>query len=183
MGSTSANSFLETLNSSSLADAARLLQPCLERAPWLASRVARRRPFDGIDHLGQCIEHQILSLDTEERLTLLRAHPELAPTSPEAMTQESQDEQDRLALSRPTASVGEQLGDLNRRYRRKHSFPFIIALHSRPSIESVLEAFHARLDQDTENEINCALQEVISVARSRLANAPLALAVPAGGVS
>ncbi|SFI28125.1 2-oxo-4-hydroxy-4-carboxy-5-ureidoimidazoline decarboxylase [Jannaschia pohangensis] len=160
--------FLEALNRASDADAARMLDPILERSPWLARRVANARPFTDIAELTAQMRAQITTLSDDERLVLLRAHPELAPPEPALMTSASQVEQGRLSLDRADDQIGARLRHLNDEYRARHGFPFIIALHAAPDLTAVLAQFASSLDQNTETEIARALDEVVSVASARL---------------
>lgn len=169
IGSDHDSGYIDALNRGALAETARLLEPILERSPWLAQRVAAARPFADLHDLAARIETEIGALSGEDRLRLLRAHPELAPNAPLQMTQASQDEQARLSLGQPPADLRAELTELNRRYRDRHGFPFIIALHAAADLETVLARFRDSLDRDTDAEIARALGEVVSVARARLA--------------
>lgn len=160
---------ITALNSAPDAQAARMLDTILERSPWLAQRVARARPFADPTAIGDAIAAAIDALSTSEQLLLLRAHPELAPPAPDTMTAASQDEQARLRLSRPAARTAAALHDLNRRYRARHGFPFIVALHEVSDTDDVVARFAAGLERDTGTEIARALDAVVSVARARLA--------------
>jgi 2-oxo-4-hydroxy-4-carboxy--5-ureidoimidazoline (OHCU) decarboxylase len=90
-----------------------LVAPLIERAPEIARRVARRRPFQNPDHLSEAIRSELLRLSEAERIDLFRAHPELAPDNPLAMTRESQSEQGRLRLTSHEAECRARLSDLN----------------------------------------------------------------------
>lgn len=160
--------FLEALNRASEADAAQMLEPVLERSPWLARRIAHARPFSDVADLSDHIKAQIIALSDDERLLLLRAHPELAPPEPTLMTSASRDEQGRLSLDRADGQIGARLRQLNAQYHARHGFPFIIALHSARDIASVLDQFASSLDRDTESEMTRALGAVASVAAARL---------------
>lgn len=160
---------ITALNSAPDAQAARMLDTILERSPWLAQRVALARPFADLTAVGDAIAAEIATLSTPEQMRLLRAHPELAPPAPDAMTAASQDEQARLRLSRPAEETAAALRELNQRYRARHGFPFIVALHEISDTDAVVARFAASLDRDTDAEMTRALDAVVSVARARLA--------------
>jgi OHCU decarboxylase len=175
---------IHDLNGAPVADATQMLEQVLERAPWLAGRVAAARPFADAQRLADHIGTEIAALSRDETLTLLQAHPELAPASPTSMTLASQSEQGRLDLAQPDDDLAAQLSDLNRRYRLRHGFPFIVALHAKKDIASVFAQFLSSLDQDTATEITRARGEVVSVARARLARVVVSdpVAAPKAGI-
>jgi len=159
---------LEELNRASEEQAVLLLEPLIERAPVIAQRVARRRPYKSADELRQAIRSELLDLNEEERVRLFRAHPELAPENPLSMTNASQSEQGRLNLTSDTNEFKARLDDLNARYRDKFGFPFITALVRHEDMGSVLAEFETRLEADRESEIEQALEQVTTVSSLRV---------------
>jgi 2-oxo-4-hydroxy-4-carboxy-5-ureidoimidazoline decarboxylase len=159
---------LEAINRADEASAARMLVPFIERAPEIARRVARHRPFSGPDALAGAVEREILALDAQALIALFQGHPELSPPAPRLMTGESQREQGRIGLTATPADRAEKLGRLNRRYSEKFGFPFIIALHRHPDIDTVVEIFERRLTARREDEIATARAEILSVSRARI---------------
>ena len=145
-----------------------LIAPLIERAPEIAKRVARQRPFNSADDLSRAIRSELLGLSETERIDLFRAHPELAPDNPLAMTSESQSEQGRLNLTSHESEYRTRLIDLNARYRDKHGFPFITALARHPDVESVLTEFEKRLTRDRTSEIQQAIDQIALVSSSRV---------------
>lgn len=160
---------LADLNVASVETCAALLEPLVERSPWLTDRIAAARPFATPADLSAAIEATILELDKVERLVLLRAHPELAMPHPEAMTAASQSEQGRLGLTAPSEGLRKSVEGMNTRYQARFGFPFVIALHRVSTLGAVLEAFEKRIMAEPEAEIATALSEVVSVSRARVA--------------
>lgn len=159
---------LSELNRADEERAITLIAPLIERAPEIARRVARRRPFQCPDDLVQAIRSELLGLSETERIDLFRAHPELAPDNPPAMTSESQSEQGRLDLTSDENEYRARLSDLNGRYREKYGFPFITALVRHQDIDSVLIEFEARLTSDRKSEIQRAIDQIVLVSSSRV---------------
>ena len=159
---------LGELNSADEQRAFSLVVPLIERAPEIARKVARRRPFESADQLSEAIRSELLTLSDAERVDLFKAHPELAPDDPLAMTRESQSEQSRLHLTSQENEHRSRLSELNARYREKHGFPFITALVRHPDIESVLLEFEARLASDREAEMHEAIDQIATVSSSRV---------------
>lgn len=156
------------LNRADEKQAVALLAPLIERAPGIAKQVARRRPFHSTDDLFEAIHGALLALSESACIDLFRAHPELAPDNPLAMTQESQSEQRRLNLTSHESEYRTRLSELNARYREKYGFPFITALVRHADIDSVLKEFEARLTSDRETEIRRAIDQIALVSSSRV---------------
>ena len=159
---------LRELNCADEEHAVALIAPLIERAPNIAKKVARRRPFLRIDDLLEAIRLELFELSENDRVELFKAHPELAPDNPLAMTSESQLEQGRLNLTSHQNECRARLSDLNARYREKFGFPFITALVRHPDIDSVLREFEARLTNDRQSEIQLAIDQIALVSSARV---------------
>lgn len=179
---------IEAINAGTQAEAAALILPFIERSPEVAARAARRRPFADAAAFAAALRAALMELDAPALLALFRGHPELAPAEPDAMTSASQSEQGRLGLTDPAAPAAARLAELNRRYRDRFGFPFIVALHRHADLDGVLASFERRLAAPAPDEIAAAREEIASVCRARVlaafgeapANAPRA---GSGGVS
>jgi 2-oxo-4-hydroxy-4-carboxy-5-ureidoimidazoline decarboxylase len=159
---------LGELNGAEEKRALALLEPLIERAPEIASRVSRHRPFAGAEGLCAAIRTELQRLDEAGQIRLFRAHPELAPDNPLAMTLSSQAEQGRLNLTADTNKYRARLGELNARYTRKFGFPFITALVRHKDIDSVLAEFETRLASNRDQEIQTAIDQISHVSSSRV---------------
>lgn len=163
-----ATHLLDAINRGDDATAAARILPFIERSPLVAGRVARRRPFRDAAALADAVAAEIAALTEDERLAFFRGHPELAPVAPSAMTAHSKSEQGRLGLAAPDAEIAGLLADLNRRYRERFGFPFIIALARHRDLASVLSAFAQRLGATREAEMASASEEIAAVSRARI---------------
>ncbi|MBJ3777960.1 2-oxo-4-hydroxy-4-carboxy-5-ureidoimidazoline decarboxylase [Acuticoccus mangrovi] len=159
---------LGAINGADDAAAARMILPFIERSPLLAARVARHRPFADPHALADAVRTEIAALTPDELIAFLSGHPELAPVAPERMTAHSQQEQARLGLAVPDAAACARLAELNRRYRDKFGFPFIVALVRHPDLESVVGAFVRRLSSTAEEEMRAARDEIAAVSEARI---------------
>jgi len=158
---------LSELNNADKERAVLLLEPLIERAPEIAKRVASRRPFQSTDDLRQAIKIELLELNETEQVSLFRAHPELAPANPLAMTSLSQSEQGRLNLTSSENEYCARLAELNASYRDKFGFPFITALVRHQNMDSVLTEFETRLASDRGVEVEQTIDQVVTVSSSR----------------
>ena len=158
---------LDELNRTDERRAALLVEPLIERAPEIARKLVKRRPFGSVGELQDAIRTELRGLSEEERVRLFRAHPELAPNNPLTMTNESQTEQGRLQLTSATNEFRTRIEALNARYREKFGFPFITALVRHPDVDSVLAEFETRITAGREAEIEQALEQVVAISAAR----------------
>lgn len=139
-----------------------------EHSPWIAERAWSRRPFQDLEGLHRAMMDTAAGADEPLRLVLLRAHPDLGARI--AMTDESRQEQAGAGLNRLTRREYRYLLALNRIYKDKFGFPFIIAVKGLTK-ENIIEAMRRRYRNDRESELETALREVGRIARFRLEDA------------
>ena len=148
-----------------------VLAGIFEHSSWIAGAVAPQRPFETVEDLHAAMVRVMTEADETARLALLRAHPDLAPPSPEAqagLTAASAAEQSGLGLDRLPADDAAWMAALNRAYRERFGFPFIIAVRGQKDRQAILAALLARLDNPAGQEQRTALEEVSRIARFRL---------------
>lgn len=141
-----------------------------EHAPWVAARVASRRPFGHREDLHRAMVAAVAAADGEEQLALVRGHPELAGKAAiaGAMTTESKTEQGGAGLDRLTPAQFEKFHQLNDSYRAKFGFPFILAVKGRNAAE-ILTIFAQRLGNARDVELREALAQIARISEFRLA--------------
>ncbi|NEX62562.1 2-oxo-4-hydroxy-4-carboxy-5-ureidoimidazoline decarboxylase [Noviherbaspirillum galbum] len=141
-----------------------------EHSPWFAERAAEKRPFDDLEQLQAAMASEVCNAAVREQLDLLLAHPELAGKAAirGELTAESTREQKGAGLDQCTPEEFDRLQALNRAYREKFGFPFIIAVkgHTR---QSILAAMSSRLQHDRERELRECVEQVIQIGRFRIA--------------
>jgi 2-oxo-4-hydroxy-4-carboxy-5-ureidoimidazoline decarboxylase len=141
-----------------------------DHSPWVVERAWDMRPLADAKALHCAFLRVIAEASRDERLALARAHPELADkvAMAQGLTASSAKEQASAGLDRLSPAEYETFHALNRAYREKHGFPFIICvkLNNRASI---LAAMRARLEQDSEIELDEAMTQVGLISRLRLA--------------
>lgn len=136
-----------------------------EDSPWVASRAWDRRPFDDVGALHEAMTKVVSEATRDERLALLRAHPDLGTRA--SMSDASVGEQNAAGLGRLTDDESEQLRQLNRAYREKFEFPFLFAVKG-STRQQILDALNARLPRTIDDEVTEALRQVSRIARFRL---------------
>lgn len=142
-----------------------------EHAPWVAARVAVRRPFADRDGLHRAMVAVVAGAGADEQLALVRGHPELAGKAAIAgdMTAESKSEQGGAGLDRLTPAQFEKFHQLNDAYRAKFGFPFILAVKGRDAAE-ILAIFAQRVGQERSVELREALAQIARISGFRLAD-------------
>ena len=140
-----------------------------EHSPWIAERAFAARPFAGVAALHAAMVDVVQRASRAEQLALLRAHPELAGMEAQAgtMTADSTVEQGTAGLDALSRAEMQRIADLNRRYRDRFGFPFIIAVR-RHTKASILGEFERRLGLDAETELANCLEQVFLITRLRL---------------
>jgi 2-oxo-4-hydroxy-4-carboxy-5-ureidoimidazoline decarboxylase len=137
-----------------------------EHSPWVEAR-ADARPSTGDRHADlMAVVH---AATPEERLGLIRAHPELAGKAAidGSLTDASAAEQASAGLDRLTPAEHARFHALNAAYRARFGFPFIICVR-RTTKAGILAAMEARLAHDRDREIAHAINEIGEIAKLRL---------------
>ena len=136
-----------------------------EASPWVAEETWQSRPFKSNAHLVETLCETVRSAGRERQLALLQAHPELGSRKP--LTGYSEREQTNAGLAEEEAGRTALLGDLNRRYRNKFGFPFILAVKGLDP-DTIITRFRERLENSPEDEFNECLGQVFRIAAYRL---------------
>ena len=163
---------LAELNTMTAAEFTSRLGAIVEHSPWVAERAAGRRPFASVEALHAALADVVRSASEQERLRLIRAHPELAGKAAVRgeLTDESTREQKGAGLDQCNVEEFERMQDLNRRYNEKFGFPFVIAVkgHDR---HSILRTFAQRLENALQVEAAECIEQIIRIGGFRLADA------------
>jgi len=142
-----------------------------EHSPWVVERAWEKRPFADGEALHAAFVDVLAEAGEAERLALIRSHPELADKAAidAGLTAESASEQAGAGLDRLSPDEYARFHALNRAYRDRFGFPFVICvrLHDKAGI---LEAMRTRLAGD-DDELSQALVQVLLIVRFRLADA------------
>ena len=135
-----------------------------EDSPWVAGTAWQSRPFKSNAHVVEALYEVVRSAGRQRQLALLCAHPELGARKP--LTGYSAREQDKAGLQQGQDERVALLADLNRRYRDKFGFPFIIAVKGLDP-DRIIECFRERLDNSLEDEFAECLGQVFRIAGFR----------------
>ncbi|GGE24981.1 chitin deacetylase [Gemmobacter megaterium] len=143
-----------------------------EHSPWIADRAWNLElgpAHDSATGVHNALCRMFRSASAEERMGVLRAHPDLAGKLALArrLTPESTHEQASAGLDALTDDERASFQQLNASYVAKHGFPFIIAVRDNTKA-SILAAFSARIANDTATEFTTACKQVERIAELRL---------------
>ncbi len=143
-----------------------------EHSPWVAERAHALElgpAHDSASGLANALARAFRSASDDERMGVLRAHPDLAGklAAAKRLTLESTQEQASAGLDSLTDEERASFQQLNAAYVAKHGFPFIIAVRDNTKA-SILAAFQTRIDNDSATEFTTACAQVERIAELRL---------------
>jgi len=146
--------------------------PFFEHSPWIAQRAWGRKPFASLDELHRTLLDVVKRSTVDEKLGLIRAHPDLVGRLAREgrLTSESTQEQKSAGLDSLSSDEIEQFERFNGQYREKFGFPFVICARENRK-EAILASFPVRLKNDRDAEIETALREIGKIAHLRLKDA------------
>ncbi|MFV0358970.1 allantoinase PuuE [Tropicimonas sp.] len=144
-----------------------------EHSPWIAERAFDLElgpAHDTAIGMHSALARAFRNASDDERLGVLRAHPNLAGKLAAArrLTADSSAEQASAGLDALTDEERDAFFRLNRAYTATFGFPFIIAVRDHDR-KGILAAFEERLDNDAETEFAEACRQVERIAQLRLA--------------
>lgn len=143
----------------------RLLASIFEHSPWVPARTASKRPFADRNELYATLCETIMKASDDEKLSLIRAHPDLVGR--EFLTPESKSEQASAGLGELSPEELQRFHEYNARYKERFGFPFVICARLNKK-QAMLDAFPIRLQNSREQEIETALHEIFKIAELRL---------------
>jgi chitin deacetylase len=144
-----------------------------EHTPGIAER-AHRAGLAAIDDTAEGLHTTLMgvvrAMSRDEKLALIRAHPELAGSEAAAgtMTGDSAGEQGRLGFTSLSRAELDQVSDINRRYREKFAMSLIVALALHADRASVMSEMGRRIGNEMETEIATAIEQIGHITKARL---------------
>jgi len=143
-----------------------------EHSPWIAEgawALELGPAHDTPQGLHNALCRVFRAASDDQRLAVLRAHPDLAGklAAAKRLTAESTSEQASAGLDALTDKERHQFDAQNTAYVAKHGFPFIIAVKDHDKA-GILRAFERRISNDTATEFTEACRQVERIARLRL---------------
>ena len=161
---------LEAVNRATADGFTSMLGDVFEGSPWFARRAHRHGPFTSRAALIGAMTRVLEDASEEEKLAFIRAHPDLAGKAARARDLEPDSTREQASAGLDSLSEADftTFMDLNRRYREKFGFPFIIAVRDH-SLDGIIEAFRRRLGGDQKTEMAEALTNIGRIVSLRIA--------------
>lgn len=145
------------------------LSGIFEHSPWVAEQAAGGRPYGSVDALYEAMRDIVAQAGDARRFALIHAHPELAGKAAVRgeLTIESTREQSGAGLAQCTQEEFDKLQALNRAYREKFGFPFILAVRGYDRA-GIIAHFEARLNNARDEEVRMSLEQIYRIAKLRI---------------
>ena len=141
-----------------------------EHSVWVAEETyAAAAGISDTDSLANIFARCVNEAPYDRKLTLIRAHPDLAGKAAIAgdLTEASTAEQSSAGIGQCTPEEYEQFRSLNVLYKEKFGFPFVMAVRD-SNRSDILGAFEKRLQNYVDTEFANAIAEIHKIARLRL---------------
>ena len=144
-----------------------------ELSPWVAEQAYNAglgSSEDHLDGLANAFANVVNAQDKNQLMVLIRNHPDLAGKAAVAgeLTDESTSEQSSAGINQCTSAEFDSFTRLNKSYKKKFAFPFIMAVR-KSNRHEILAAFEQRIHNNPEDEFKRAIAEIHKIARFRLA--------------
>jgi len=160
---------LAELNKLDRVEFTRVVGPVFEHSPWIAESTWPQRPFTTVEQLHDALCKTVRAASPEQKLALIRAHPDLVGRAALAgtLTPESKGEQTSAGLNALSPGEIALFQKQNAAYRARFDFPFVICARLNQK-DAILASFEKRLQNSPAQEIETALEEIFKIAELRL---------------
>ena len=158
---------LKRLNMMNAHGFVRTIGHVFEHSPWVAEQAFHLHPFHSVAELHEKLCQTVKTASDEQKIALIRAHPDLVGRVAQQLTPHSQAEQAAAGLTQLTDDEREAFNVYNEAYREQFGFPFVICARENKK-EAILAAFPRRLRHTREREIDVAIDEICKIAHLRL---------------
>ena len=136
-----------------------------EKTGWIAKKAYESKPFNSSKKLFTKIMEIYENSKKENHLEILNTHPDLAIKK--KLTKDSKKEQDNASLNQCSYDEFREFKELNKKYKKKFGFPFIIAVTGK-SKDKILNNFKHRVKNNINSEFKEAKRQVKKIATLRL---------------
>ena len=136
-----------------------------EKTDWIAKKAYTLKPFNNSKELFSKFMEIFENTSTKNHLKILNSHPELAVEK--KLTKDSKNEQNSANLNECSDQEFKEFKYLNKKYKKKFKFPFIIAVKGKNK-NQILENFKERIKNNYELEFREAKNQVKKIAKIRL---------------
>tara|TARA_B100000686_G_scaffold110220_1_gene117386 strand:+ start:93 stop:593 length:501 start_codon:yes stop_codon:yes gene_type:complete len=136
-----------------------------EKTEWIAEKAYNSKPYNNFEELFSKMMEIFENSKQQEHLKILNAHPYLVVEK--KLTRDSANEQNNANLDQCSDKEFEEFQKLNKEYKKKFGFPFIVAVKGKNKYE-ILENFKKRIKNEKNIEFEEAKNQVKKIASFRL---------------
>ena len=136
-----------------------------EKTEWIAEKAYNSKPYNNFEELFSKMMKIFENSKQQEHLKILNAHPYLVVEK--KLTKDSANEQNNANLDQCSDKEFEEFQKLNKEYKKKFGFPFIVAVKGKNKYE-ILENFKKRIKNEKNIEFEEAKNQVKKIASFRL---------------
>ena len=159
---------IDKINKLSRSEFVEIFANIFEKTKWIAEKLYNQKPFDDFKDLCSKMLGIFETAGKETQLKILEAHPDLADkVTVNLLTSNSWSEQSNAGLDQCSEEEFNEFKNLNKSYRQKYGFPFVIAVKGKNKIE-ILSEFRKRILNSVDEEFNEAIIQVGKIANLRL---------------
>ena len=133
---------VDKVNNISKSDFISVFGNVFEKTKWIAERAYDSKPYNNFEELFSKMMEIFENSKQQEHLKILNAHPYLVVEK--KLTKDSANEQNNANLDQCSDKEFEEFQKLNKEYKKKFGFPFIIAVKGKNKYE-ILENFKKRI--------------------------------------
>ena len=140
----------------------------IERTPLAAATVWKSRPFNNLTELHREFSKFLEeALNAQAKIGIIRCYSDLSRKLTDDLSNESVSERKAAGLLELTDIESQKLCELNKRYKKRFGFPFVICSKENNK-QGILERLNIRLKSDKVTEVREALSEITKIAWYRL---------------
>ena len=159
---------IDKINKLSRSEFVEVFANIFEKTKWIAEKLYNQKPFDSFEDLCSKMLGIFKTASKEAQLKILKAHPDLADKATvNSFTINSLTEQSNAGLDQCSEEEFNEFKNLNKAYKQKYGFPFIIAVKGKNKIE-ILGDFKKRIVNSVDEEFNEAIIQIGKIANLRL---------------
>ena len=159
---------IDKINKLSRSEFVEIFANIFEKTKWIAEKLYNQKPFNNFKDLCSKMLGIFETAGKETQLKILEAHPDLADkVTVNLLTSNSRSEQSNAGLDQCSEEEFNEFKNLNKSYRQKYGFPFVIAVKGKNKIE-ILSEFRKRILNNVDEEFNEAIIQVGKIANLRL---------------
>ena len=148
-----------------------LFESIYEHSDWVIKSVIEDKSKlpNTLNEIRSAMRQVVNKSSDNLKLKLLRAHPELGIKKSQlsSLTESSQEEQKSAGLDQCSEEEYEEIKLLNKLYKEKFEFPFIIAVKGLNRLD-IIKSMKKRVNNNYEEEFLTAINEVHKIAKIRL---------------